>query len=979
MLDILRDWFEQIRKARTFPIVIIYCILIFILVNRLFYLQIVDGATYAEEGDTTRTVERDIKGTRGNIYDCNGRLLAYNELAYSVTIESSDELKTNAEKNDMIYKLLQLLKKCGCDVDVDFYIELNKKGEFVFNVEDTALLNFKREVYCVKSKNDLTKDMLNATAKDVFEFLRDTEGTGENHFRIDDKYTDEEALEIMAVRYALFLNRLQAYMPITIASNIDEKTRVAVEENSADLPGVEVTTDTYRKYNDSYYFSHIIGYTGTTSAEEITELDEKYLKLNYSKKEIKELRKKQKEEEETYITYTSEDQVGKTGIESEYESYLHGAKGHKTLKVSKSGKELEETKLVQAAAGNDLYLTIDAKLQKACYDMLEKVLSHILLANMAPGKNRGTKGTASDGIKIAEYDVYFALINNNVIDITSLNDKTASDMEKSVYQKFKSKRKSVLSRMKSVLAVNSSTTSKDLNKEYQAYQSCISTYLSDQGILLTDEIDDTDSKYKAYKNGKISLSEFLQYAIANKWVDLSVLEVGDDYYSSSELYEQLLDYIMENIKSDKAFSKKIYFYMIENGSLSGRELCVILFEQGVISYDENKVAALTNGTISSYTFIRDQIKNLNITPAMLALEPCSGSVIVTDPKTGNVKACVSYPGYDTNKYANKIDTKYYYQLYEDLSYPTLYRAVQQRTAPGSTYKPLVSIAALTEGYVSVGTKYNCSGTFTDIARRPRCWLHSGHGQLNVSGAIANSCNVFFYHVGYMMSDGATNHSKGLKTIQKYAEMFGFDATSGLSEAEYSPIIANGNIAQSDAVTAAIGQSTNCNTPSQIARYATTLANKTTCYDLNQVGKIKNADGKTILKKKATVHNTINLSSTTWNAVYNGMYGVVNGEASSIDQYFTSLKKEDGVEVAGKTGTAQESKLKPNHGLFISFAPYNNPEYCVTAVIPNGFTSSNAAEVASNVYRYLFASSSAEKKQVVKNAGALITSSGGSTD
>ena len=440
--------------------------MITILAHRLFVLQIVDGETISNESEKKKDKKRYIKGTRGNIYDCNGVLLAYNELSYSVTLEDTDDLKTNKEKNEMIAKLLQILKKNNCDVDIDFEIELNDDGEFQFNVKDKALLNFKRDVYCLKSTNDLTQKQKDATAKEVFEFLRTDTGSNSPKFEISDEYSDEEALAIMAIRYELFLNRFKKFLPITVASNIDEKTRVAIKENSSELTGVEVTTDTYRKYNDSKYFSHVIGYTGTVTDDEMSDLKEKGLQNKY----------------------TSEDQVGKTGVEKEYETTLHGARGSEKLTVNQSGRVLSVSDVVAASSGNDLYLTIDSDLQKACYDMLEKELASILLSKIHRGKGSGTKGYRSDGITIPEYDVYYALVNNNVIDITTLNDKSASDVEKRVYSKYVSKRNSVLDKLKTILAADSTSTAKDLSEEYQTYQVYLYNYLCKKGIILDSKV-----------------------------------------------------------------------------------------------------------------------------------------------------------------------------------------------------------------------------------------------------------------------------------------------------------------------------------------------------------------------------------------------------------------------------------------------------------------------------------------------------------
>lgn len=946
MLDILRDWFEHVRKSRTFPIVIVYVVLISILVYRLFSLQIVNTQSITANNNNTKAKNLLLKGTRGNIYDCNGVLLAYNELAYSVTLEDNGELTTSEEKNDMIYHLLSILEKYNCDVDVNFPISINKKGKFIFTEDGTALKNFKRDAYCASNVKDLTEKQLASTAEELFTFLR-SDDTKSPRFNISEEYTDEEALAIMGIRYELFLNRYQKYMTITVASNVDEQTRIAIEENSAELPGVEITTDTYRKYTKAYEFSHIIGYTGIVTDDEISNMTGTDVSTD--------------NQEELYqkAGYTTDDQIGKMGIEKEYESYLHGECGSKTITVSaNTGRVIDTSDLVESASGNDIYLTIDSELQEAYYNMLEKELANILYSKIMNTKYAGSK---SDSLVIPVYDVYYALINNNVIDITALNKKNSSNTEKNVYNTFINRKDAAINRLKTILDVNSNKTKSDLTEEYQEYQSYVLTYLKNEGFLQSGSNYSSDSKYKAYVNGKVSLSEFLQYAIANNWVDLSSLDIGNDYYSSTELYEQMMDYVYKNIGDDKGFAKKIYYYLVYDGTVSGTQLCVILFDQGVLKYDEEQVNQLTRGAISAYDFIKTQIKNVKITPAQLALNPCSGSIIVTDPYTGNVKACVSYPGYDTNQFANKIDTEYYAKVCEDISTPLVSRAVSTRTAPGSTYKPLVAIAGLTEGYIHLSEKITCNHVFDKIDSKPKCWYSGSHGGLDVSGGIENSCNIFFYTVGWRMSDYATNHDKGLKVLKKYATMFGFDATSGLSMAEGEP-----KISDSDAVRSAIGQGTNDYTPSQIARYVSTLVNQKNCYDLNVVQKVKNSTGKTVLKNKnGEVHNEItSIADTTWNAVYKGMYNVVNGENSSVDGYFENLKEEKGIEVAGKTGTAQESTKKPNHGLFISFAPYSNPEICTTVVIPNGYTSSNAAKVASDVYEYYFANKGKERKEVL---------------
>ena len=158
-----------------------------------------------------------------------------------------------------------------------------------------------------------------------------------------------------------------------------------------------------------------------------------------------------------------------------------------------------------------------------------------------------------------------------------------------------------------------------------------------------------------------------------------------------------------------------------------------------------------------------------------------------------------------------------------------------------------------------------------------------------------------------------------------------------------------NFSKTDAVRSAIGQATHNYAPIQLSRYVTTVANSGTCYDLTLIDQVKDVNGNVILDNHAKVRNTVNIANSTWKAVHNGMYRVVNGSRSSIGSMFSGMK----VKIAGKTGTAQQSKLHANHAYFVSYAPYKNPEISVTCVIPNGFTSSNAAQTARDVYKYYF--------------------------
>lgn len=934
MLEMILDEIKRIAKSRLFPISVLFGLLFLVLVHKIFTIQVVEGEKYQESTESDSKKKYEIKATRGNIYDRSGVLLAYNELSYSLQIEDSSELKTSEEKNEMIYNLIHFVEGQKTEISYDFPMAFDKNGNIQFTVDGTSLLRFKVNAYSRKNLKDLTPKIKKAKAKEVYSYLRD-------YFKIDEKYSKEDTLKIMSIRYILFINRYTKnrddYVPITLSTNLSEKLVAILKENRADLPGVEIVEETNRVYKDSMYYAPILGYTGTISSETLQE---------------------KAEEGDDY--YSSTDQIGKTGLEATFESQLRGTKGYQEVLRNSSGSTTEVLESKKPVAGDDLYLTIDSDLQKASYILLEKELAGILLERIWNSNSYGSKGNSSDDIMIPINDVYFALLDNNIVDISHFTEDDASELERNTHEKYVSEQRSVFSSLKSMLSYQNRYNPSSISDTTSSYLKQIFTSLKEDGVLMKDAIDTDDEMYDKYAGLKptIGLNQFLIYALEKTWIDLDHLDVGKEYFNTEELYNKLLDYTFELLKDDKNFSKLIYRNMIYNGKLSGRDVCLMLFEQGVLNKDENSVNGLKNGTISSYSFIREKIKKLEITPAQLALEPCSGSVVITDPNNGDTLACVTYPSYDTNRLANTVDSKYYASLQMDKASPFLNRVTRSLIAPGSTFKTFSSLVALEEGVINPFTKITDRVTFKGITPSPSCWSKYSHGAINVADAIGVSCNYFFYQCGFDISknsNGVYVPNIGLKKIQNYAKKFGLDSVSGLEMSEEQPSISN-----TDAVRSMIGQGNNSFAPAQLSRWVTTIANEGTSYNLTLVDKIASANGKT-KENSAKVNKELNIQNSYWDVVKLGMNKVVNGPSSSIDQYFKDLD----VTVAGKTGTSQITKKVANNALFISFAPYEKPEITSTVVIPNGYTSSNAAQTASKIYKYYFAKTKKEKAKILK--------------
>lgn len=896
---------------------------------RLFQLQIVNGENYLNNFQLRIRREVTIPSTRGNIYDRNGNLLAYNELAYSVTIKDVYEDTSFRDKqiNETIGKVIDILDGNGDSITGDFNIILNEDGQFEYNVSDTSLLRFLADIYGHASTDDLTYEEKTRTARDAVMDLAERYELGEKEDPEDSSsefvpgkgYSDKRLLQMVIVRYNLSLNNFQKYLSTSIASDVSEQTVADIMERSDDLLGVDIEEETVRKYVDSTYFSQIIGYTGKVSTEELKEL------------------------QKTNADYTSSDIVGKAGIEASMEEQLQGTKGSKTVFVDSVGKELQVTDEEDPVAGNDVYLTIDKDLQEAATDILERRLASILVAKIRNIKEFDTStNSSSSNIVIPIYDVYFAVINNNVVSTSHFAQEDAGETEKAVYSTFKTYAASLWDTLEKEL-YTAKTPYNKLTKEYKTYESYLVSALYDKGVLDRSLINEEDETYQNWTtNETISLTEFLEYAIAQNWVDVTKLSIESKYADSAQVFDALWKYTRDLLSQDSDFTKKIYKYMILNDVISGSQICQILMEQDLVNVQEAERASFEAGTESAYDFMIARIQNLDLTPAQLNLDPYSGSMVITDVNSGEVLALVTYPSYDNNRMSNGVDAEYYASLRNNLSRPLINYATQQKTAPGSTFKPVSATAGLMEGVITLDTLVDCTGTFEKIQPSPHCWIYpSSHGNLDVSGAIQNSCNIFFYEVGYRLGEVGNTYSSdvGVTKLQKYADMFGLSDTSGIEIEEASP-----QMASEDAVRSAIGQSDSGYTTVGLARYVTTVANSGTCYNLTLLQKVEDSSGNTLLSNSATIRNIIDMDQRYWNAIHLGMRKVVQDKS-----YFDDMP----IAVAGKTGTAQETTTRPNHALFVCYAPYESPQIAIATRVANGYTSDYAAQITEDVLKYYF--------------------------
>ena len=925
IIDRIKEGVEYIMKSRLMMLIIVFCLTSTVLIGRLFYLQIVRGEEYLENYKLQIRRTSEIPATRGNIYDRNGELIAYNELAYSFTIQDTVPTNTGSDEkneilNTILNKVLSIVEANGDSVIDSFGIILDSAGEYQFaETNETLRLRFVADVYGEAYTDDLDQDQRTQSAAEIMHYLCS------KRYGLDDENNDPSyILKMVNMRYAMGLNSYQQFLSTTLASDVSDETAAAIMENQDTLAGVDIEEESLRRYPDGEYFASIIGYIGPMSQEEYDQLDEDEKKK-----------------------YSLSDIVGKTGIEQAFDSTLQGEKGESTFYVDNLGKVIDTVSSTEPKAGNDIYLTIDKNLQINAYNLLEEKIAGIVLSkltNILEYDPSVTKDASEIIIPVS--DAYHAFIANRVIDMDHFANEEAGTAEKAVYSVFEKRKETVLSDIMSQLQDPQADAYKDLSDEMQAYMSyiCNDVLSASTGILLTDEIDTSDETYIAWRTDEtISLNAYLNYAISQNWIDTSKL--GNSAYSSSEeIYQALLTYLEDYLDNDSNFDKLLYKYLIKSGSITGTQICAIVYEQGVLPMDEETYNGLIAGSVDSYEWLREKIRTLEITPGQLGLEPGSGGIVVTDPNTGDTLACVSYPGYDNNRLANTMDSSYYNQLNSGTSRPFYNRATQEKTAPGSTFKMVSATAGLEEGIINSNTTFYCDGQFSTVVPSPRCWVYpNGHGSLNVVHAIENSCNVFFYNVGYELgidSEGNYDSNLGTDRLAKYAEMFGLGEKSGLEIDEAPPEISNEYSIQS-----AIGQGNNNYTVSQLNRYITAVANSGTVYDLTLIDKITDSNGSLLRDNEAEVVRTMDdISASTWDQLHEGMELMVSSHATFSGLDFT---------MAGKTGTAQQNELHPDHALFVGYAPADSPEIAVAVRIVNGYNSGYASEIGRDVSQIYF--------------------------
>ena len=338
----------------------------------------------------------------------------------------------------------------------------------------------------------------------------------------------------------------------------------------------------------------------------------------------------------------------------------------------------------------------------------------------------------------------------------------------------------------------------------------------------------------------------------------------------------------------------------------------------------------------------------NVAAANEKYDDCTaGAAVVIDVKNFGVLAASTYPTFDMQLYAD--DDKYYNNLLEDETKPLFNRALDGVFTPGSVFKPLVAMAALDEGVINSGsTPVSCNGVYDYFQDGNPATCLGVHGNVNVTGAIEQSCNTFFYDVGRMLT---------INKMDVYADLFSLGKKTGVEIGEANGIMSspeeyeyNHGTGWVDGLTiqTAIGQCDSMFSPIQLATYCATIANNGVRYKTHFLDKVMDYDGQRVIKShEPELAEKVDITPETLKIVQNAMLGVTGPNGTAFNTF-----GDYGVKIAAKTGTAEI----PNHTdntVFIAYAPFDDPQIAVAVVIEYGKSGMLSQAVAKDIFDQYF--------------------------
>ncbi len=912
-MDTLKERLGELLRNRLFVLLAAAAVIFMILVGRLFYMQIVNG----EEADAslTSSVTREvtIPAARGNIYDRYGRPLAVNEAAFSVEIDDSitvDYEDADAESVSLYKKLIKNGYVVGDDLPI------TKDAPYEFTISSDELEEWKTNI-------GLTKKQMNYTAEETLNYLYERFGI------TDADMTEEEKRAL-----------------VSLGININDKNIMITNLiMTIETNGGEIVDELPISQEQPYYFlledeDEILSWKSSVSMSE-EELD---YDAEESMQYLIEL---------FGIPENISPSMQRKVAAVRYSLYLQRYKKYQPVTVA---REINDEVIAAVKENLDKFPGVSVETESMRVYGDGEIFSNII------GYIRQISDT-----ELQEYSEY-GYTSGDIVGKTGIEKVMELELNgqdgKMLVEVDNMGRK--ISTLETEAPVSGDDVFLTIDKELQisAYN-YLKDALADAIITrLTSELE---------KDVPVTLKQLFTSMIDSNNISVTEAMKAEDGYQ-----KVLKDIILAHDpdidvtdSEDKTEAKQVLTNAVDNGTISYTTLIYVMIEQGVITADDNYKARIASGELMPFNVIIEKLESGDLEPAETGLEPCTGSVVVSDVNSGEVLALVTYPSYDNNELVNTFNNEYYNKLLEDPTTPLVNRPLMQKKAPGSTLKMITAIAGLETGVITLDTQIRDKGVFKDAGTPyANCLIYSlngsTHGYVDVSHALEVSCNYFFYEVGYQLGNDTENPRslKGITILDEYYDAFGLNSPTGVEIGESAPSMASPSYKEEvikwqnpeatssqtawtsgDTIRAAIGQSVNSFSAASMNKYVATLANGGTRYKMHLLDKVKSSDGTVTEEVEETVENVLEIAPENLEAVYEGMLLVTQGSKGTLRNVF----KDFPIDVAAKSGTAEENKNLSSHVWFVGFAPYDDPQIAVTVMIPFGdVTGSPAAVVARNV-------------------------------
>lgn len=909
--------FLEFIKSRIFVMMAAVFILFCAVTCRLFYLQILHGEDYQQ--DLTASILQDltIPASRGMIYDRYGRPLATNQVAYSLMLDDSISISfSEQERLKMCLELLEGWDETAVTDDLPF--------------TSTAPYAF---TFSSQQEQDDWYDQMGATRSQkkwtAGQWMVYLEELLENHLPESQGLLLEEKRKVLSLYYSLSDQNL---MLLSLLQLLQENGETVVDE----LP-----------------LSTSEPYTFLLDGDTQEETDWK-ISMGIDEDEAPNL---SAGETMTYlyelfdIPDCLQEDLRRDLAAVRYSLYLNRWRRYEPVTVAMN---INSRTIAAVEENNERFPGVNIDTSSLRTYPGGKYFSHIL------GYIR--KISDSEYSELAQYGYSTSdIVGKSGIERVYELQLNGQDGEMLVEVDSSGRRIRTIETEPPVSGNNVFLTL-DMNLQIAAYD-----YLED---ALTDVLIKKLQSSSA-EDMPITLPEFFASMVNCGTISLAqILEAssGEQKVAGDLIRAQYPDFsLSEEDAVDRG--KECLSGAILNDQLSSRQMISILQEQGKINLSEEQSAQFSSGALSPLSIVITMLEEGQLTPADTDLDPSSGSVVINDIHTGEYLALVTYPSYDNNRLVNTFDNDYYSFLLQHPSTPLVNRPLSQKKAPGSTLKMVTAMAGLETGVISPTTLIRDEGSFTKAGRPyARCWIYSSggtHGLIDVSTALEVSCNYFFYEVAYRMGNqDAGTAEQSIQTLNEYMSYFGLDSPTGIEIGESEPNMASplykeqsikwqnpeATTSQTrwtdgDTIRAAIGQSVNNFSPAHMNRYISTLANGGTLFQESIVSKVETASGVTIEETEPKIEKQTQFDPENLEAVYQGMRQVTQGSRGTLRTLFSDFP----IDVAGKSGTAQESLSRSSHTWFVGFAPYDDPLIAVTVMIPFGETSpSPAAVVGKNI-------------------------------